>query len=117
MAVMTVLVLFMAFTACEAFAPRTTSLGSRSTFTAASTSACMTPFVLEEAVTTASSFSPSSLVVSAATLDPTSVLSDVFAGLLGTPAILAIPIVAALGVAGLIAFFIISYANPEVDDD
>jgi hypothetical protein len=55
--------------------------------------------------------------VSAATLDPTTVLSDLLGGLLGTPAILLIPIVAALGVASLIAFFIVSYANPEVEDD
>ena len=59
----------------------------------------------------------SSIDISAATLDPTTVLSDLFAGLIGSPAILLIPIVAALGVAGLIAFLIISYANPQVEDD
>eukprot|EP00539_Tryblionella_compressa_P001764 CAMPEP_0178732568 /NCGR_PEP_ID=MMETSP0744-20121128/330_1 /TAXON_ID=913974 /ORGANISM="Nitzschia punctata, Strain CCMP561" /LENGTH=75 /DNA_ID=CAMNT_0020384691 /DNA_START=253 /DNA_END=480 /DNA_ORIENTATION=- len=61
--------------------------------------------------------SSSSLELSAATLDPTSVLSDVFGNVIGSPLILAVPIVAALAVAGLIAFFIVSYANPEVDDD
>mmetsp|Transcript_27218 Transcript_27218/g.41105 ORF Transcript_27218/g.41105 Transcript_27218/m.41105 type:complete len:117 (-) Transcript_27218:344-694(-) len=65
--------------------------------------------------TTASS--SSSELVSVATLDPTTVLSDVLGGLLGSSAILAVPIIAALSVAGLIAFFIVSYANPEDEDD
>jgi hypothetical protein len=59
----------------------------------------------------------SSIQVSAATLDPTTVLSDILGGLLGSPAILLVPIGAALAVASLIAFFIVSYANPEVEDD
>jgi hypothetical protein len=67
--------------------------------------------------TVSSPFLSSTVEVSAVTLDPTSVLSDIFSGILGTPLILAVPIVAALGVAGLIAFFIVSYANPEVEDD
>jgi hypothetical protein len=37
--------------------------------------------------------------------------------LIGSPAILLVPIVAALGVAGLIAFLIVSYASPQVEDD
>jgi len=45
------------------------------------------------------------------------VFSDALVGLLGSSAILAVPIVAALSVAGLIAFFIVSYANPEDEDD
>ena len=65
--------------------------------------------------TTASS--SSSELVSVATLDPTTVLSDVLGGLLGSSAILAVPIIAALSVAGLIAFFIVSYANPEDEDE
>ena len=59
----------------------------------------------------------SSIEVAAETLDPTAFLSDVLGGLIGGPAILAVPIIAALGVASLIAFFIVSYANPEVEDD
>lgn len=59
----------------------------------------------------------SSMDISAATLDPTTVLTDLLAGLLTTPAILAVPIVAALGVASVIAFLIVSYANPQVEDD
>lgn len=62
-------------------------------------------------------FPSSSFEVSASTLDPTTILSDIFAGLIGTPAILAVPIVAALAVASLIAFIIVSYASPEVEDD
>mmetsp|Transcript_33098 Transcript_33098/g.49270 ORF Transcript_33098/g.49270 Transcript_33098/m.49270 type:complete len:112 (-) Transcript_33098:355-690(-) len=63
------------------------------------------------------STSSSSELVSVATLDPTTVLSDVLGGLLGSSAILAVPIIAALSVAGLIAFFIVSYANPEDEDE
>ena len=59
----------------------------------------------------------SSELLSVATLDPTTVLSDALGGLLGSSAILAVPIVAALSVAGLIAFLIVSYANPEDEDD
>lgn len=65
-----------------------------------------------------SAFLPSSsMEVAAETLDPTAFLSDVLGGLIGGPAILAVPILAALGVASLVAFFIVSYANPEVEDD
>jgi hypothetical protein len=53
----------------------------------------------------------------AATLDPTTFLTNILSGVLNTPLILAVPIVAALSVAGLMAFLIISYASPEVDED
>lgn len=59
----------------------------------------------------------SSNLVSVATVDPTTFLSDGLGGLIGSPAILAVPIVAALSVAGLIAFLIVSYANPADEDD
>ena len=63
-------------------------------------------------------FEPSSSMdVAAGTLDPTTVLTDFLSGLLGSPAILLIPIGAALVVASLIAFFIVSYASPVVEDD
>jgi hypothetical protein len=51
-----------------------------------------------------------------ATIDPTTVLSDVFSTVLGTPLILAIPIVAALLVATLIAYLIVSYASPAEEE-
>ena len=63
------------------------------------------------------SLDSSSELTAALTLDPTTALSDLLGGLLGSPAILLVPIVAAFGVAGLIAFGIVSYANPEVEDD
>ena len=71
-----------------------------------------------EALTSTTSFesSPTNNLVSVATLDPTTALNDALGGLLGSSAILAVPIVAALSVAGLIAFFIVSYANPEDED-
>ena len=59
----------------------------------------------------------SSSLVSLATLDPTTILSDVLGGLIGGPAILLVPIIAALTIAGVIAFFIVSYANPADEDD
>jgi hypothetical protein len=51
------------------------------------------------------------------TLDPTTILSDVFSNVLGTPLILAIPVVAALGVATLLAYLIVSYASPAEEED
>ena len=71
------------------------------------------------ALTTASEslFPSSSVEVSLDTLDPTTFLSDLLAGLFGTSAILAIPIVAALGVVGLVVFFIVGYANPTEPND
>lgn len=59
----------------------------------------------------------STMTVAATTVDPTSFLTDALGGVLGTPLILAVPIVAALGVASLVVFFIVSYANPAEPDD
>ena len=56
-------------------------------------------------------------ILAASTLDPSTFLSDVLGGLLSSNAILLVPIVAALAVAGLIAFAIVSYANPADEDD
>jgi arginine exporter protein ArgO len=89
---------------CEAFAPATSALHSRP-------SAAFT-------TTQKAAFVPSSSIeVSVGTLDPTAILSDLVGGFLGSPAVLAVPIVAALGVATLIAWGIVSYATPEVEDD
>lgn len=89
----------------EAFAPVATNVAQSRPFTQFDT-------------TRLEAFVPSSSMdISAATLDPTTVLTDLLAGLLTTPAILAVPIVAALGVASVIAFLIVSYANPQVEDD
>lgn len=63
-------------------------------------------------------FEPSSsMEIAAGTLDPTTMLSDFLGGLIGSPAILIVPIGAAIGVASLLAFLITSYANPVVEDD
>mmetsp|Transcript_691 Transcript_691/g.1425 ORF Transcript_691/g.1425 Transcript_691/m.1425 type:complete len:130 (+) Transcript_691:105-494(+) len=64
---------------------------------------------------TESTSSPANLV-SVATLDPTTFLSDALGGLLGSYAILAVPIVAAFSVVAVIAFLIVSYANPADED-
>lgn len=59
----------------------------------------------------------SSMSLAADTVDPTSFLSGILGGLIGSDAILLVPIVAAISVAAVIFGFIISYANPQVEDD
>jgi len=61
--------------------------------------------------------SSTSQLQAAATVDPAAALSNILGNFLNSPAILAIPILAALGVASLIAFLIYAYAQPAVDDD
>jgi len=56
-------------------------------------------------------------LMAAATVDPTSLLSDVLGGIITSPAILAVPVLAALAVAFLIGFIIFAYATPQVEDD
>ena len=71
-------------------------------------------------VATTSSSSSSMIRLSSegvATIDPTSVLSDILGGLLGSYAILAVPIIAGLSVVAIIAFVIVTYANPADEDD
>ena len=57
----------------------------------------------------------SSLEVSA--FDPSAIASDIVSAFMTTPIILAVPILAALGLVGLLAFLLVSYANPVVEDD
>ncbi|MGK3740625.1 MAG: hypothetical protein ACI8RD_007861 [Bacillariaceae sp.] len=64
-----------------------------------------------------SAMSSSSIELSAATLDPTTLLADIFGFLIGTPIILLVPILAALAVAGILVGGIVMYANPEIEDD
>lgn len=59
----------------------------------------------------------STLTTAVSTVDPTSFLSDVLGGILGTPIILAVPILAALGIASLVAYAIVAYASPAAEDD
>lgn len=106
------LLLAIAAISSEAFAPLSSSVLSSQHQSVVGLKA--TPMLMEPLASVASA---SSLEVSAITLDPTTVFSDLLAGLIGTPAILLVPILAALGVASLIAWLIVSYANPEVEDD
>ena len=73
-----------------------------------------TSSAIEESCSSSSSLHLSAAV---ATVDPTTFLQDLLGGVLGTPLILAIPIVAALGVASLIAFLIVAYATPAESED
>lgn len=57
------------------------------------------------------------LLLSASTIDPTTFFSDIFGAVVGTPLILAIPIVAALAVASTVVFLLVSYANPAEPDE
>jgi hypothetical protein len=62
------------------------------------------------------SSSSSTLTLGAISLDPTTFFTGVFGAFLNTPLILAVPIVAALGIAGLLAFLLIQYSQPAEDD-
>ena len=68
-------------------------------------------------ISSSSSYTSSTQLLSVATLDPTSVLSDALGGLLGSYAILAVPVIAGVTVVATIAFLIVSYANPADEDD
>jgi hypothetical protein len=82
------------------------------------------PGLLEEIIsaptfpsTTNSHMMNSHLVaVTLPTLDPTTALSDMLGTVLNTPLILAIPVVAALLVATLIAYLIVAYAQPAEEE-
>eukprot|EP00565_Helicotheca_tamesis_P005502 CAMPEP_0185739486 /NCGR_PEP_ID=MMETSP1171-20130828/35552_1 /TAXON_ID=374046 /ORGANISM="Helicotheca tamensis, Strain CCMP826" /LENGTH=122 /DNA_ID=CAMNT_0028411071 /DNA_START=64 /DNA_END=432 /DNA_ORIENTATION=+ len=93
--------------------PSTTSVAFRTT--TSSTAKYATPLDFAT-IDSAASVLPSQ-TLSATTLDPTTILSDLLGGLITTPAILAVPILAAILVASSIAFFIVSYANPADEDD
>jgi hypothetical protein len=56
------------------------------------------------------------VAVTLPTLDPTTALSDMLGTVLNTPLILAIPVVAALLVATLIAYLIVAYAQPAEEE-
>eukprot|EP00559_Dactyliosolen_fragilissimus_P006775 CAMPEP_0184871310 /NCGR_PEP_ID=MMETSP0580-20130426/40645_1 /TAXON_ID=1118495 /ORGANISM="Dactyliosolen fragilissimus" /LENGTH=85 /DNA_ID=CAMNT_0027373953 /DNA_START=188 /DNA_END=445 /DNA_ORIENTATION=+ len=58
-----------------------------------------------------------SVDVAAATIDPTTALSQLLGGVLGSPLILAVPILAAVAVASILAWGIVAYANPADPDD
>jgi hypothetical protein len=60
--------------------------------------------------------SSSGLLLSATTLDPTTFFQNVLGLFLNTPIILAVPIVAALGIAGTLVWLIVAYASPVEDN-
>jgi hypothetical protein len=115
----TILFVFcLCLTSAWSFVPPQQSTMYRATTTSSSSSSSSAMKLMPSTTSFfESSFESSNNLISVATLDPTTVLSDALGGLLGSSAILAVPIVAALSVAGLIAFFIVSYANPEDEDD
>jgi len=69
------------------------------------------------ASTEAISVGGTSTLTSVGPIDPAQLFTDVLGGLINSPAILLVPIGAAVAVASAVAFLIVSYANPEVEDD
>ena len=61
-------------------------------------------------------FDTNGILLSAEPIDPAAAIGQALGGLINSPAILAVPILAAVGVASLIAFLIVSYANPADPD-
>jgi hypothetical protein len=59
----------------------------------------------------------STFELAAGTIDPTTALAQVLAGLLGSPIILLVPVLAAVSVAALLAWGIFSYASPADPDE
>jgi hypothetical protein len=65
-----------------------------------------------------SSLSSSSVSLSAVTVDPTTFLNDLFAGVAGTPELLlAVPILAAISLVSVLVYALVSYATPAEPDD
>ena len=98
----------------EAFAPIATQSSSYTAVTSVASPSALkaSPLMFESTIPDTSN------LVAAATLDPTTFLSDLLGGFINSNLILAVPIVAALGLASLVAFLIVAYANPaEPNDD
>ncbi len=118
-----ILALFALLTSALAFAPsstlRTPLSSSSRVASFPSQIKALPDAIAVDAFASASSSSSSSYpgnLISVATLDPTTFLSDALGGLLGSYAILAVPIVAAMSVVAVIAYLIVSYANPADED-
>jgi hypothetical protein len=135
-----IFVIMMTIQSCIAFAPSATIftrskmskslLGGQATSTSSSFSLSLAPpstlpdellllstSSLSSPLTTTTGSHLNTLSIAATTVDPTTALSQVLGGLLGSPAILLIPVLAAFTVASAIAWFIVSYANPADPDD
>mmetsp|Transcript_37324 Transcript_37324/g.42653 ORF Transcript_37324/g.42653 Transcript_37324/m.42653 type:complete len:162 (-) Transcript_37324:296-781(-) len=125
----TMIALFCMISFCNGFHTMLTSHAATTDVVGSAATTAMTKMTspsfmaqqhVENALQTSSSLSfttSTSELVSIETLDPTTLLSDVLGSLIGGPFILLIPIVAAIGVATVIAYIIVSYAAPQVDDD
>ena len=100
-----------------AFVPSTVGPATRHVARSSSVTPLKATSIPTEIFTNTAATESSSSIVSVATLDPTTILSDTLGGLLGSSAILLVPVIAALSIAGLIAFLIVSYANPADEDD
>jgi hypothetical protein len=60
----------------------------------------------------------SSMSLGAVTVDPTTFLNDLFAGVAGTPELLlAVPILAAISLVSVLVYALVSYATPAEPDD
>jgi len=59
----------------------------------------------------------SSVALSATTVDPSSALSAILGGLLGSPAIILVPVFGGVSVAAVVGYFLVWSAKPEVDED
>jgi hypothetical protein len=78
--------------------------------------AAVDPTTVYVSSTTGAGSAMSTVLLSATTLDPTTFFQNFLSLFLNTPIILAVPILAALGVAGLLVFLIVSYASPAEDN-
>ena len=98
-----------AFTVTSPISTHThTSYKQASSFSSSTTSLQMNTYdILESSTET----------IAAATVDPTTALTQALGAVLNTPLILVVPIVAAISVASVIAWFIVSYANPADPDE
>mmetsp|Transcript_31787 Transcript_31787/g.37063 ORF Transcript_31787/g.37063 Transcript_31787/m.37063 type:complete len:137 (-) Transcript_31787:209-619(-) len=74
-------------------------------------------FIDVTTTTTSASSAFTSIDVAAATIDPTTALSQILGSLLNTPLILFVPIFVGVSVAAVIAGFIVWYANPTDPDE
>jgi hypothetical protein len=62
-------------------------------------------------------FPATSNTISAVTLDPATAFTQVLGGIINSPVVLLVPILAAVGVASIIAWLIVAYANPADPDE
>lgn len=93
-------------------------VAATSPFSSSSSSTCQSTSSLHANLIGFDGTVSSSTNLAATTLDPTTFLSDLLGGFINSNLILLVPIVAALALASLVAFAIVSYANPvEPDED